>query len=275
MKSVPNFISYLHDFFWNCSQFLAIYFELFLSGVFLIRKTLTSGSHQSDVAVRAGPAWQRTVAAWLPHAAPRPRIKCAVETAFRPAARAASPRPVPTAPPPLSEATSPSMPEARRCPAVSAVTRFIHGECRPSRPLIVFRPWSVELTSHSLLPVVGPPPATVAPPRRKNATAELVFSPSPSTRSSSELFSPSPCPVGSLTAVGALPPPFAPPPPQWRRRRPHRNARPESGDRSGVRRAVAGCTGRGRPGKRRPCTAHTGRASVMNAGRARCPRGPS
>jgi hypothetical protein len=32
MKSVPNLISYLHKFFWNFSQFLAIYFELFSSG---------------------------------------------------------------------------------------------------------------------------------------------------------------------------------------------------------------------------------------------------
>jgi hypothetical protein len=40
MKSVSNLISYLHEFFWNFSQFLANYFELFSSGViFLIRKT--------------------------------------------------------------------------------------------------------------------------------------------------------------------------------------------------------------------------------------------
>jgi hypothetical protein len=32
MKSVPNLISYFHDFFWNFSHFLAIYFELFSSG---------------------------------------------------------------------------------------------------------------------------------------------------------------------------------------------------------------------------------------------------
>jgi hypothetical protein len=31
MKSVPNLISYLHDFFWNFYQFLTIYFELFSS----------------------------------------------------------------------------------------------------------------------------------------------------------------------------------------------------------------------------------------------------
>jgi hypothetical protein len=197
----------------------------FRPGVFLIRKTLTSGSHLSDAAVRA---------------APRPRIKCAVSTArrhpdsaapFRPTARTASPRPVPTAPSPLSEAMPPSVSEAHRCPAVSTVATFVHGERRPSPPLAVFRPWSVELTSPSLLPVAGPPPATVAPPHRKNAAAEPVFSPSPSTRSSGELFSPSPCPAGSLT--------------------------------------VAGRTGRGRPGKRRPRAAHTGHASAVAVGHAR------
>jgi hypothetical protein len=122
------------------------------------------------------------------------------------------PRPVPTAPPPLSEATPPSMSEARHCPAVPTVVRFVHGERRPSPPLVVFRPWSVELTSPSLLPIAGPLPTTIAPPHRKNTGAEPVFSPSPSTRSSGELFSPSPCPTGSLTVVGARPSPFAPPP---------------------------------------------------------------
>jgi hypothetical protein len=32
MKSVPNLISYQHKCFWNFSQFLALYFELFSSG---------------------------------------------------------------------------------------------------------------------------------------------------------------------------------------------------------------------------------------------------
>jgi hypothetical protein len=92
-------------------------------------------------------------------------------------------------------------------------------------PLTVFRPWSVKLTSPSLLPVAGPPPATVAPPHQKNAPAEPVFSPSPLTRSSGELVSPSPCPAGSLTVKGARPLPFAPPLPLWRRRRLHHDAR--------------------------------------------------
>jgi hypothetical protein len=98
MKSVPNLISYLHKFFWNFSQFLAIYFELFSSGVFLIRKTLMSGSHLSDAAVRAGPAWQRAVSAWLPHAAHLPRIKCAVGTVRRRPDSAAPFRPAPFRP---------------------------------------------------------------------------------------------------------------------------------------------------------------------------------
>jgi hypothetical protein len=39
MKSVPNSISNLHDFFWNFSHFLAIYFDLFsFRGVFNTEK---------------------------------------------------------------------------------------------------------------------------------------------------------------------------------------------------------------------------------------------
>jgi hypothetical protein len=135
--------------------------------------------------------------------------------------------------------------------------------------------WSGELTFPSLLTVAGPSLATVAPPCQKNTAAEPDSFPSLSMRSSGELSSPPPCPAGSLTAVGARPPPFAPPPPLWRRRRPRRDTRPESGDRSGVRRAVVGRTGRGRPGKRRPRAAHTGHASTVNVGRTRCARGPS
>jgi hypothetical protein len=33
MKTFPNLIFYLYEFFWNLFQFLAIYFELFSSGV--------------------------------------------------------------------------------------------------------------------------------------------------------------------------------------------------------------------------------------------------
>jgi hypothetical protein len=147
----------------------------------------------------------------------------------------ASPRPVPTAPSLLSEVAPPLCSNPTAVRPSDAVASFVHGERRPSSPLVVLRPWSVELTSPSLLPVTGPPPATIAPPRRKNAAAASVFSPSPSTRSSGELFSPSPCRTGSLTVVVAQPPPFVPPPPLWHRRRPRRDAHPESGDHSGVR----------------------------------------
>jgi hypothetical protein len=146
----------------------------------------------------------------------------------------------------------------------------VHSECRPSSPLAILHPWSVELTFPSLLAIAGPLPATVAPPHRKNSAAEPVFSPSPSTRSSGELSPPPPCPAGSLTTVGARPPPFALPPPLWCRRRPCRDARPRAVNApvcAALRHAVAGRTGRGRPGKRMPSAAHTGRASAMNVGR--------
>jgi hypothetical protein len=67
MKSVPNLISYLHEFFRNCSQFLAIYFELFSSGV-------NFNSENTDewvppVSCRC-PRWARLSAAVSCHAAP-------------------------------------------------------------------------------------------------------------------------------------------------------------------------------------------------------------
>jgi hypothetical protein len=65
MKNVPNLISYLHEFFWNFSQFLAIFFELFSSGVIYLN---------SKFDWRVGPAcqWQCRAALnrdWLPRAA--------------------------------------------------------------------------------------------------------------------------------------------------------------------------------------------------------------
>jgi hypothetical protein len=135
---------------------------------------------------------------------------------------------------------------------------FVHGERRPSSPLIVLHSWSVELTFPSLLTVAGPLPATVAQPRQRNAAAEPEFFPSPSTRSSGELFFPPPCPADSLTVMGARPPPFALPPPLWHRR-------------SGMPRAVAGHTGRGRPSERRSRAAHPGHTHVaMGRARAVC-----
>jgi hypothetical protein len=50
-------------------------------------------------------------------------------------------------------------------------------------------------------------------PHRRTLLPIRFISPSPSTRSSSELSPPPPCPAGSLSAVGARAPSFAPPPP--------------------------------------------------------------
>jgi hypothetical protein len=150
---------------------------------------------------------------------------------FRPAVRnrrrrLTSARPILTAPSPLSEAAPPPCPNPAAIWPSDAVVSFVHGERRPSSPLAVLRPWSVELTFPSLLTGAGPPPATVAPPRRRNTAAEPEFFPSLSMRSSGELFFPPPCPAGSLTVVGARPPPFVPPPSLWHHRRPCRDACP-------------------------------------------------
>jgi hypothetical protein len=168
MKSVPNLISYLQEFFWNFSQFLAIYFERFSSGVILIRKTLTSGSHLSDATVHAGPACQCAVTARR-----RPDSAAPFRPApFRPRRRRClnrltSPHPVRTAPSPLSEAAPPPCLNPVAVRPSSVIASFVHGERRLSLPLAVSLPWSVELSFPSLLTVVGPPPATVAPPRQK------------------------------------------------------------------------------------------------------------
>jgi hypothetical protein len=179
-KSVRNLIFYLHYCFWNFSQFLAIYFEQFSSGVILIRKTLTkwvppvrrrclrwahlaarhcrvaATCHACALNVMSGPR------AGVP-TAPR-RSDCAP---FRPHRRRcpnllASPRPVPTTPSPLSKAAPPPCLNPGAVQPSDAVASFIHGVHRTSSPLAVLHPWSVELTFPSLLSVAGPPSATVA-----------------------------------------------------------------------------------------------------------------
>jgi hypothetical protein len=62
MKYVPNLISYIHEVFRNFSQFLAIYFELFSSGVnfFYFGKQLMRGA-SSQRQCRAVPCPD-----WLP-----------------------------------------------------------------------------------------------------------------------------------------------------------------------------------------------------------------
>jgi hypothetical protein len=53
VKSVPNFISYLHEFLQNFSQSLAICFELFSFREFVYSKIADSGPHLSAAARRA------------------------------------------------------------------------------------------------------------------------------------------------------------------------------------------------------------------------------
>jgi hypothetical protein len=175
--------------------------------------------------------WQCPAASspdWLPWAAIRTRargLKC------RPDCAAST---VPTAPLARSPAPAQPLPRVRRrrpdqpCPRapvrrchtpLSDLSRrhcrrlrrheFLHGERRPIASPHRSSPVELELT---LLAVAGPPSATVAPPHRGDAAAEPDFFSSPSTRSSGELVCRSPCPAGSLTLVGAQPPPFAPPP---------------------------------------------------------------
>jgi hypothetical protein len=184
MKSVASLISYLHEFFWIFSQLQTIYFELFSTGSKFNSENADERDPLSAAAVRAEPAWQRAVAACLPRAVPLSRLKCAVGTARRHPDSA-----VPTGCPKTSSPrcrrrlacldnailTTAVRPRAHpvrsyllvhvRCPSLSGRLRrrdHAHGERRPSPPLTVSLSWSAELTSLSLLPVVGPPPATGA-----------------------------------------------------------------------------------------------------------------
>jgi hypothetical protein len=179
----------------------------------------------SAVARRTGPARQRAVAAWPPRAASTARDKVLSGRRRAPTAPSrCSPAQPPTAScraaPTASLAPPASRPRRvppgsrrpdRRCPS-RAVT-VLRGERRPTASPHRSSPVELELTLLSLLTVAGPPPATVAPHHRGDAFAEPDFFSSPSTRSSGELACRSPCPAGSLTLVGARPPPFAPPPP--------------------------------------------------------------
>jgi hypothetical protein len=227
IKSVSNLISYLHNFFWIFSHFIAIYFELFSS----------RSKFNSEIADMRGPpvsrrfphraclsARRRRVAATLAcRAAPLACLKGAVGTArrrpdnrsdrasplTRPRRCLTSRAPILTAPSSVSEADHrcPSEP-----PSLSGRLRrreLFHGE-RSSSPLLpLFLLWNVEPSSFSLHPDAGPPPAIGALASSENAAANL--SP-PSTRSFGELSPPPPCPAGSLSTVDARAPSFAPPP---------------------------------------------------------------
>jgi hypothetical protein len=138
MKSVPNLIFYLHEFFWIFSQFLAIYFELFSSGVIFKFENLS----------RVGPTCQtpRAVAAWLPRAVPLARLKLAVETARR-ASR--QPRPLadslalrrrPQQPCPLAPSSRPPRSEATDAgPSPCRLTARPSPSCRAAVPAPVSR----------------------------------------------------------------------------------------------------------------------------------------
>jgi hypothetical protein len=136
--------------------------------------------------------------------------------------------------------------------------------------------------------VSTPPPLTPLPPHCRRTAAghrsptssekrrcRAGFLPLTVDEELRELSPPSPCPAGSLTIVGARPPPFAPPPPLWHRRQPCRDVRLGAVTASALRCAVAGRTGRGQPGERRPRAAHTGRAPRGRGPRTRCACGPS
>jgi hypothetical protein len=190
----------------------------------------------SAVTRRAGPARQRATAAWPSRVASAQRLKAAVGTArprvptalphLRRAASDSAARPLrPTAAsralPPRPAVSARPCPKAPH-PAVRAepsslsppsLSRASSGERRPSASPHRSSPMELEPTLLSLLTVAGPPSATVAPPRRGDAAVEPDFFSSPLTRSSGALACRPPCPVGSLTVVGARPPPFAPSPP--------------------------------------------------------------
>jgi hypothetical protein len=81
IKSVPNLISYLHEFPWIFSQFLAIYFELFLSGSdFYFGKMLMCGAQRLVAVLPRAAPWLvavggaiRTRACGIKSAPVRPR----------------------------------------------------------------------------------------------------------------------------------------------------------------------------------------------------------
>jgi hypothetical protein len=153
MKSVPNLISYLHKFFWNFSQFLAIYFELFLS----------RSKFNSEIADMRGPPVSRRFPRRRPpisapslrgcHApAPRTRtlprhaIKASADSAVLtaslrcPSRAVASPHlasraPVPTVPSPMSEADHVVVrAHHHRCLAASVVANSSTVSGAPSPP---------------------------------------------------------------------------------------------------------------------------------------------
>jgi hypothetical protein len=144
MKSVPNLISYLHGFFWNFSQFLAIYFELFLSGSKFNSKNANEWGPLVSRHFRTGSACQRAVTAWLPRAcaAPLARLKGAIGTMRR---------------------CLDSHPDrAARCPSRAAPSPRL-ARAHPDCAVVRVRSRST-LSEHATV-VVRPPPPSRARPR--------------------------------------------------------------------------------------------------------------
>jgi hypothetical protein len=233
--------------------------------------------------------WQCRVALspdWLPWAAVQTRtrgLKCRPDRAASavsttPLARSPAPaRPLPHVCRRRPDQPCPRAP-VRRCHApLSEPSRhrlrrreFLHGERRPTASPRCSSPVELELTLLSLLAVAGPPPAIVAPPRWGDAAAEPDSFSSPSTRSSGELACRPSCPAGSLTVVGARPPPLVPSPPLWHRRRPRRDVR--TGAVTAPACAALAEVGPASAGRARVAV---GRAPRGRGPRTRCARGPS
>jgi hypothetical protein len=132
IKSVPNLISYLHDFFWKFSQFLAIYFELFSS----------ESKFNSEKADEWGPPVSHRIprrarlsARHCHMAASRPRRSRALSALS--GLRAGVPTAVPTVPP-LSEPRC-HLARARPDRAITQSEAVVAGPC-PSAPTLLSTP---------------------------------------------------------------------------------------------------------------------------------------
>jgi hypothetical protein len=183
MKGVPNFILYLHNFLWNFSQFLAIYFELFSSWVNFTEIADMRGPPVSRRFPRRArlSARRRCVAATRPRRAIKAPTDSAVPTApLRcPSCVVASPRarpsrlrrpPCPKLTTSLSERRASVRARHRRCPAASAVANSSTVSGAPSTPLATFSPWTVEPSVLSPLhPDAGPLPTARALTSSENA----------------------------------------------------------------------------------------------------------
>jgi hypothetical protein len=207
MESVPNLISYLHEFFWIFSQFLAIYFELFSSG----------SKFNSEIADMRGPPVSRRFP--CPRRAIKAPIGNAVLTApFRCLSRAVALPCRARARPDRDVSRVRSQP--RRCPCAPPLLsgrlhrhKLLHGERNPEPPLLLlFLRGLLSRASSPLHPDAGLPLAAGALTSSENAAANPVSAPSPSARNSDELSPPPTCPAGGLSAVDPRAPPLAPPP---------------------------------------------------------------